>query len=106
MDGEATLSGPDAMILLDELEALIPRLEAGELDDDLKEQTQRLIQALDRLPVPPDILEERVKEMGAWAELILEGRSEDERPGSAPVSTLLEDRIVRLRSMVDTGVEP
>ncbi len=106
MANEAPLSREDALILLDDFQAILPRLASGDVDDDLVDQATRLIRSLDRLPLPPDVLEDRVKEMGAWTDLLLEGRGEDDQAGPAPVSTLLEDRIVRLRSMVDTGVAP
>ncbi len=105
MAGEALLTREDALLLLDELKEVLPRLHEGKVDDELSERTQRMVKSLDRLPVPPDLLEERVKEMGAWADLLLKHRTEDENETPGSVANLMEDEILDLERMVREGRE-
>jgi hypothetical protein len=105
MAGEAILSREDALILLDEFREILPRLQEGEVDEELSDQTRRLVESLDRLPLPQDLREDRVKEMSAWADLLLKHRSEDERKGPGQVTTLMESEILDLQRMVKEGRE-
>lgn len=106
MTEETPLTREDALILLDELQEFLPRLEAGELDDETAVQAERLVQGLSQLPLPPEVLEDHEKEMGMWEELLLSARGEDRKDEGAPLSGQLEDRVLRLRGMVEEGVEP
>ncbi len=103
---EAFLSREEALVLLDELQDFLPRLEAGELDDEMALQAERLVEGLSQLPLPPEVLEDHEKEMGMWEELLLSARGEDRQDQGAPLSGQLEDRVLRLRGMVEEGIEP
>jgi len=106
MTDDAYLSREEALVLLGELQDFLPRLEAGELDEEAQVEARRLVEGLAQLPLPPDVLEEHEKEVGMWSEVLLSRLGEDERRDAAPVSRQLENRVLRLKGMVEEGVEP
>jgi len=108
MAEEDLLSRDEALILLDELTEVLERLDSGELDDQIMEEAERIVESLSQLPLPPEVVEEHVTEMGIWTDLLLEARSEDpeDEERASVVSSQLEDRILRLQGMMDLGVQP
>ena len=106
MTEDAFLSREEALVLLDDLQDFLPRLDAGELDEEAVQQAERLVRGLAQLPLPPEILEEHAKEMGMWSDALLKARGDEWTDGDTPVGRQLENRIMRLKGMVETGVEP
>jgi len=97
-----SLTPEDALIFLDEFLDAVRSLEEGKPDEETKRHVRRLVDTLNRLPLPPDVLEDHAKEIRGWTELLLQADiPSGEEPGEASDATLLADRLRVMRRMVD-----
>ena len=103
---ETPLTREDALILLTEFTEILPELESGDADEETARHIRKLLESLERLPIPAHLREEQVREIKGWTELLLE-ESQDPEEGAGPGSTatLLRDRIQELHTLVDGGAE-
>jgi hypothetical protein len=104
MTEEEQLTTEEALILLDEFQGLLPALEGGEAEEEVAEQARLLVSGLWRLPLPADILEDHVREIEGWVEALLEMDDEELESGVGSIPTFLDERLYRLRMMVDSAL--
>ena len=106
MTDEELLTREDALILVDDFLSTIPELEEKEPGDETKDHVHRLLDGLQRLPLSPDIREDRVKEIWGWTEILLEreGGGEEEA-GQGSDATLLRKRLRELRRKLEGDAE-
>ena len=106
MTDEELLTREDALILVDDFLSTVPDLEGQKLEDEAKEHVHRLVEGLHRLPLPPDVRGDRVKEIRGWTEVLLEreGGGEEEA-GQGSDATLLRKRLRELRRKLEGDAE-
>lgn len=64
-----------------------------------------LVRSLRHLPLPPDLLEDHLGEIKGWTEALLERREEERKTNVGSIPTFLEERLHRLRMMMDAGFD-
>lgn len=94
------LSPENAVVLLDELEGLLERLEDGEPDPELAEEARRLLAGLDELPGPPELLGARIEGVRAWTEVLLQDLPPERRPGPGSPREVIEEHLFDLREVL------
>ncbi len=104
MTEEEHLTTEEALTLLDEFQGLLPALESGETEGEVAEQARLLVSGLWRLPLPANILEDHVREIEGWTNALLEMDDEEAESGVGSIPTFLDERLYRLRMMVDSAL--